>query len=204
MQFDTDRVIGLYAPQHYGKTSIMHYIIEQYTQHIPCYLFDTDHERLRDYGDLHKNMFFIYQKDLTKSKEEFLNESIDWLVAKKMNMLIVIEDYDKYLMSRGRSESNSNVYEIASDSRHHNIAIMYSTKTPSYIPTTLRLNTNLFFYGVFKEPLYSKYITQFVNMKDYKKVDKLKHEFLAVDNYDDTTKIVRYNMDTDILEYPYE
>ncbi len=199
LKLNTDRIIGLYAPQKYGKTTIMHWLAEQYSQHIPVYIYDTDMERYRTYSDLHKNVFFTYPKNLSDiESQEFFNKTILYLRSKYSNIAIFVEDIDKIIQSKIKSKDTLEIYKLASDSRHQRIAVVYSSKTPSYIPTTLRLNTNLFFFGKFVEPDFVKWITTIVPRDVYAKIKK--PEFVMLDVWTSEYAIVRYNMDTNAIE----
>ncbi|MEM3844878.1 MAG: hypothetical protein QXU98_04165 [Candidatus Parvarchaeota archaeon] len=198
LTLDTSRVIGLIAPQSYGKTTLLHLFAEIYSRYINVFVFDTDFERMRTYGDLSKNMHFIYPKDATMPKEVFLNETIKYIRSKYSNIAIIIEDYDKFLISRGKNTKNDAIYTLASDSRHQRIALIYTSKTPAYIPTTLRLNTNLFFIGKFTDTANYTYIKKMLpNNNMYDTLNK--HEFVMIDNYTNTYSKIKYNLDKNTI-----
>ncbi len=200
-ELNQSRVISLIAPQKYGKTTIVHYLAEEYSKRVKTFVFDTNFERVSTYGDIHKNIYFLYQVDLTKSKEEFLNESIQYIRSKHYNICIIIEDYDKYCEGGKKSSQNNNMFNLASDSRHQYIALIYTTKTPSYIPTTLRLNTNLTFIGKFPEGDETKSIYSMIPRSAKKEYSTLaRPEFLAFDRENQTTTKVRYNININDIE----
>ncbi len=194
LKLNTDRVIGLYAPQKYGKTTIMHYLAEEYSKHIQTFIYDTDIERYKTYRDLTKNVKFVYPKRLSDiESQSFFNKTLLYLRANYSNFAFFIEDIDKIIQSKIKSKETLEVYKIASDSRHQRIAIIYSSKTPSYIPTTLRLNTNLFFFGKFVEPDFVQWITTIVPKDVYMKIKK--PEFVMLDVWSSEYAIVKYDMD---------
>ncbi len=198
LNLNTDRIIGLYAPQKYGKTTLMHYLVEQYAKHIPCYIYDTDLEKERTYGDLTHNVKFTYPRVISDlENQKFFNQAITYLRSKYSNIAIVVEDLDKIIQSKIKSNDTLEIYKLASDSRHQRIALIYSSKTPSYIPTTLRLNTNLFFFGKFVEPDFVKWITAIVPKEVYAKIKK--PEFVMLDVWSGDYKIIRYDMAANMI-----
>ena len=192
IELSTSRVIGIYAPQKYGKTFITHYFLEEYMKHVEAYLYDTDLERHASYRDL-RNLNFVYPiKKTDIEKEESVNKAILTIRSKKTNCIIAIEDIDKLMQNKTKTKTNSELYKIASDSRHQRIALLYNSKTPSYIPTTLRLNTNLFLFGKFIEPLAVDYITSIIPKELYAKIHK--PEFVFYDVWTQNVGIIKYDV----------
>jgi len=198
LTLNMSRVIGIYAPQKYGKTFLMHYLLELYLRNKKaCFLYDTDMERNTTYSDL-AGLHFVYSRRLSDMEDQqFFNDTILKLRAQYSNFVLAVEDIDKLLQSPVKSSETLEIYRLASDSRHQRIAVIYSTKTPSYIPTTLRLNTNLFFFGKFVEPDFVKWITTIVPKQTYAKIKK--PEFVMLDVWTSNYAIVRYDLDRNTL-----
>lgn len=197
LSLDTSRVIGLYAPQKYGKTTITHYILEEYAKHIDTYLYDTDKERYKSYYDI-KGLKFIYtKKPSDMEKQKAFNDVILAFRSKYSNCILAIEDIDKIIQSKIKTKDTLEIYSLASDSRHSRTAILYISKTPSYIPTTLRLNTNLFFFGKFVEPSFVKWITAIIPKEVYAKIKK--PQFVMFDVWNAEYAIVQYDINKNKL-----
>jgi hypothetical protein len=198
LKLDLKRVVGIFAPQNYGKTLLTHYFIEQYLKNgITSYLYDTDFEKERSYNDLH-GLKVIYTKRLADMEnEQSLNNLVLQLRARSGNFLFVVEDVDKVLQNSRKSLSNLEIFKLASDSRHQRIAVIYTSKTPSYIPTTLRLNTNLLLFGKFVEPLFVKAITEIIPREIYDKIKK--PQFIMYDTLTQDYSIIQYDMNRNVL-----
>ena len=191
MQLNTNRIIGFYAPQNYGKTYLMSKLIEQISTHIPVFVFDTNFERLTAYPQNSKNIMFIKAKNIVnQEKPEFLNTAITYLRAHNTNFFLVIEDIDKLIETSNKTKETLEIFKLASDSRHQRIGIMYATKEPTNIPVKLRSNTNLFFIGQFIEPAHIKTLSGMVDKKQLKSLKK--PEFLMLDRYTNDIKKVAY------------
>ena len=188
---DTNRIIGLYAPQNYGKTYAMKSLAEQISAHIPVFIYDTNFERLTAYPQNHQNIYFLKAtKPGMQEQPEFLNETLLTLRSRYSNFFIFIEDLDKLIKTNQRIAENSEIYKLASDSRHQRIGIVYATKEPVNIPVKLRANTNLFFIGQFLEPSHLKTLSGFVDKAQIKALKK--PEFIKLDRYDNTTEKVTF------------
>jgi hypothetical protein len=188
---DTNRIIGLYAPQNYGKTYAMKALAMQISEHIPVFVYDTNFERLTAYPQNRKNLYFLKaMKPGLQEKPSFLNETLLTLRARYSNFFIFIEDLDKLIQTNQRTAENSEIYKLASDSRHQRIGIVYATKEPTNIPVKLRANTNLFFIGQFIEPSHLKTIGSFVDKDMVKKLKK--PQFIKLDRYDNTVEMVSF------------
>lgn len=197
LELNTDRVIGIFAPQKYGKSVLTHYFLEVYLKHIPAFLYDTDKEYFKSYYDLH-GLKTIMPKSKNLESEADFNKLLLSFRAKFSNTLLAVEDIDKIFQSARRTKINNETYKFASDSRHSRIAFVYNTKTPSYIPTTLRLNTNLFLFGRFVEPLAVHYITAIIPKEVYNQIKK--PEFVLYDVWRNEYNIIQYNMNKNIIE----
>jgi hypothetical protein len=192
MKLNMSRVIGIYAPQKYGKTQLAKFLAKKYIENgIDVFLYDTDMEQFSIYKDINVNI--IKSKNLSDlENQKFFNKTIIYLRAHYTNFLLIIEDIDKLIQSKIKSKETLEIYKLASDSRHQRIAIIYTTKTPSYIPTTLRNNTNLLFFGKFVEPLAIDYITKSVDKEIYKQIKK--PEFVMLDVWEATVKRVKLDL----------
>ena len=182
---DTNRIIGLYAPQNYGKTYAMSILARQISEHVPVFVYDTNFERLTAYPQNVKNISFIKAKKISEQETpEFLNKSILYLRGKLSNFFLFIEDLDKLIKSNQKTAETMEIFKLASDSRHQRIGIVYATKEPTNIPVKLRSNTNLFFIGQFIEPTHLKTIGGYVDKKLIKRLKK--PEFIMLDRYTNT------------------
>ncbi len=115
------------------------------------------------------------------------------LRSKYSKFAFAVEDIDKLIQSKIKTTDTLEIYKLASDSRHQRIAVIYTSKTPSYIPTTLRLNTNLFFFGKFVEPAFVKWIEQIVPHEIYAQIHK--PEFVALDVWTGNVERCKYDID---------
>jgi hypothetical protein len=179
IQIDTNRIIGLYAPQNYGKSYFARHIINAISGHIPVFVYDTNFEADTNYASM-KNVFAIHS--VKKSEMEtpaFFNKAILTLRAKQSNFYLVIEDIDKLIETSHKTKDTLEIFKLASDSRHQRIGIIYLTKEPSNIPVKLRSNTNLFLVGQFLEPTHLKYLGEMVDRKIIKTLKK--PEFILFD-----------------------
>ena len=195
MKLDTNRIIGLYAPQNYGKTYMMTWLVSVISQHCDVYVYDTNFERYVSYrkGNLNR-IKFLKAKDITKQETpEFLNQGILKIRSMATNCFIVIEDIDKMVEGSSKTKETLEVFKLASDSRHQRIGIIYATKEPVNIPVKLRANTNLFFIGQFIEPAHVKTLSAFIDKKTLRELKK--PEFIMLDRYDNTTRIITLNND---------
>jgi hypothetical protein len=188
IDIDTNRIIGLYAPQNYGKSFMAKYLASLISPHVPVFVYDTNFEANTNYKGL-KNVYAIHS--LKKSEMEdakFFNKAIIELRMKQSNFFFVIEDIDKLLDTSHKTKDTLEIFKLASDSRHQRIGIIYLTKEPSYIPVKLRANTNMFMIGQFLEPVHLKYLSEMVNKKLIKKLKK--PEFILFDRLTQTiTKV---------------
>lgn len=193
MKLDTNRIIGFYAPQNYGKTYLMSKLVAQIAQHVPVFVYDTNFERTAAYPRM-KNIYFIKARQVVnQEKPEFLNTAILKLRSPPYgsNLFIVIEDIDKLIETSHKTKETLEIFKLASDSRHQRIGIIYATKEPVNIPVKLRSNTNLFFIGQFIEPQHVKTLSGFVDKKQLKSLKK--PEFLMLDRYTNEIKKIMYN-----------
>ena len=192
MQLDTNRIIGFYAPQNYGKTFIMSKLVFEIAKHIPVFVYDTNFERLTAYPQSTKNISFVKAKNvLNQEKPEFLNTTITYLRAHYTNFYFVVEDIDKLIETSHKTKETLEIFKLASDSRHQRIGLIYATKEPTNIPVKLRSNTNLFFIGQFIEPAHVKTLAEIVDKKELKKLKK--PEFLMLDRYTNNVKKVKWD-----------
>ena len=179
MILDTNRIIGFYAPQNYGKTYMMSKLVMQIAEHIPVFVYDTNFERLTAYPQAHKNISFVKAKNIVnQEKPEFLNTTITYLRANHSNFFFVIEDIDKLVETSHKTKETLEIFKLASDSRHQRIGIIYATKEPTNIPVKLRSATNLFFIGQFIEPQHVKTLSGLVDKNQLKALKK--PEFLML------------------------
>jgi hypothetical protein len=163
----------------------------QISEHIPVFVYDTNFERLTAYPQNRKNLYFLKaMKPGLQEKPSFLNETLLTLRARYSNFFIFIEDLDKLIQTNQRTAENSEIYKLASDSRHQRIGLLYATKEPTNIPVKLRANTNLFFIGQFIEPSHLKTIGSFVDKDMVKKLKK--PQFIKLDRYDNTVEMVSF------------
>jgi hypothetical protein len=182
---DTNRIIGLYAPQNYGKTYAMAKLAREISEHVPVFVYDTNFERLSAYPQDLPNLRFIKAKKISKQETpEFLNTAILTLRANYSNFFLFIEDLDKLIRTNTKSADTMEIFKLASDSRHQRIGICYATKEPTNIPVKLRSNTNLFFIGQFIEPAHLKVINGYVDKKLIRGL--VKPEFIKLDRYNNT------------------
>ena len=199
MILDTNRIIGFYAPQNYGKTYLMSKLVAQISQHIRVFVYDTNFERLTAYPQNSKNISFVKAKNITnQEKPEFLNTTITYLRANFSNFFLVIEDIDKLIETSHKTKETLEIFKLASDSRHQRIGIMYATKEPTNIPVKLRSATNLFFIGQFIEPQHGKTLSGLVDKKQLQQLNGgngQKAEFLMLDRYTNEVKKVMYDND---------
>ena len=194
MILDTNRIIGFYAPQNYGKTYMMSKLVMQIAEHIPVFVYDTNFERLTAYPQAHKNISFVKAKNIVnQEKPEFLNTTITYLRANHSNFFFVIEDIDKLVETSHKTKETLEIFKLASDSRHQRIGIIYATKEPTNIPVKLRSATNLFFIGQFIEPQHVKTLSGLVDKNQLKALKK--PEFLMLDRYTNDVKKVTYKND---------
>ena len=194
MILDTNRIIGFYAPQNYGKTYMMSKLVMQIAEHIPVFVYDTNFERLTAYPQAHKNISFVKAKNIVnQEKPEFLNTTITYLRANHSNFFFVIEDIDKLVETSHKTKETLEIFKLASDSRHQRIGIIYATKEPTNIPVKLRSATNLFFIGQFIEPQHVKTLSGLVDKNQLKALKK--PEFLMLDRYTNDVKKVTYGND---------
>ena len=188
MELDTNRIIGLYAPQNYGKTYLAVKLIEEIARHVKVFVYDTDFERLTAYPQYSRNIKFVKATDVSKQDDpSFFEKSILFLRANYSNFFLVIEDIDKILGSVKTKETLES-FKLWSDSRHQRIGIIYNTKEPTNIPVKLRTNTNLFFIGSFIEPAHVKTIGQIVDKELMRTLKP--HEFVMLDRYTNEVKKV--------------
>lgn len=198
MQLDTNRIIGLYAPQNYGKTYLMSKLVAQIAQHVKVFVYDTNFERTTAYPAI-PNVYFIKAKNVVnQEKPEFLNTAILTLRSPPFgsNLFIVIEDIDKLIETSHKTKETLEIFKLASDSRHQRIGIIYATKEPTNIPVKLRSSTNLFFIGQFIEPQHVKTLSGLVDKKQLKTLkggNNQKSEFLMLDRYTNTVKKVMWD-----------
>lgn len=182
---DTNRIIGMYAPQNYGKTYAMSKLAVEIAKHIPVFVYDTNFERLVAYPQNVPNLYFIKAQKISQQETpEFLNDAILHLRANYSNFFLFIEDLDKLIKSNVKTAETMEIFKLASDSRHQRIGIVYATKEPTNIPVKLRSNTNLFFIGQFIEPTHLKTIGGYVDKKLIKGLKK--PEFIMLDRYTNT------------------
>lgn len=182
---DTNRIIGMYAPQNYGKTYAMSKLAVEIAKHIPVFVYDTNFERLVAYPQNIPNLYFIKAQKISQQETpEFLNDAILHLRANYSNFFLFIEDLDKLIKSNVKTAETMEIFKLASDSRHQRIGIVYATKEPTNIPVKLRSNTNLFFIGQFIEPTHLKTIGGYVDKKLIKGLKK--PEFIMLDRYTNT------------------
>ena len=182
MQLDTNRVIGLYAPQNYGKTYLAKKLIETIASHVPVFIYDTNFERATAYPQFKHNIKFVKCSDISQQDNPaFLNKAILTLRAKYSNFFFVIEDLDKIIETSGRSKETLEIFKLSSDSRHQRIGLIYMSKEPTNIPVKLRTNTNLFFFGNFIEPAHVKTISQIIPKGIMQTLKP--HEFVMLDRY---------------------
>lgn len=197
MKLDTNRIIGFYAPQNYGKTYMMSKLVAQIAQHVPVFIYDTNFERLTAYPQNNKNISFIKARNVVnQEKPEFLNTTITYLRANFTNFFLVIEDIDKLIETSHKTKETLEIFKLASDSRHQRIGIIYATKEPTNIPVKLRSATNLFFIGQFIEPQHIKTLSGLVDKKQLRQLkggDGQKAEFLMLDRYTNEVKKVSYD-----------
>lgn len=197
MKLDTNRIIGFYAPQNYGKTYLMSKLVAQIAQHVPVFVYDTNFERLTAYPQNSKNISFVKAKNVVnQEKPEFLNTTITYLRANFTNFFFVIEDIDKLIETSHKTKETLEIFKLASDSRHQRIGIIYATKEPTNIPVKLRSATNLFFIGQFIEPQHIKTLSGLVDKKQLRQLkggDGQKAEFLMLDRYTNEVKKVSYD-----------
>lgn len=190
MQLNTNRIIGLYAPQNYGKTYLMASLIRLISQHVDVYVYDTNFERLSAYPQDLPRVYFIKAKNIVNQESpEFLNTAITFLRANHSNFFLVIEDIDKLIETSHKTKETLEIFKLASDSRHQRIGIIYATKEPTNIPVKLRSNTNLFFIGQFIEPSHLKTLSSMVDKKVLKSL--VKPEFLMLDRYTNITDKIK-------------
>lgn len=200
MELSTNRIIGLYAPQNTGKTTIINWIIKKIPMTKPIFIFDTNFERLSKYPQNTSNIKFIKAKTPSmQDKPEFFNEVLLYIRAQYSDAYIVVEDIDKILDSV-KSSDDSEIYKLASDSRHQRFGFIYATKEPNNIPPILRSNTNLFFIGAFDEPAHVKVLSERVPKNTILSLKQ--HEFIMLDRYDKTRQIV--TMDNNELKIVVE
>lgn len=194
MQLDTNRIIGFYAPQNYGKTYLMSKLVDLISDHIKVFVYDTNFERLTAYPQGKSNISFIKAKTVSnQEKPEFLNTAIMLLRSNYSNFYLVIEDIDKLVESSHKTKETLEIFKLASDSRHQRIGIIYATKEPTNIPVKLRSSTNLFFIGQFIEPAHVKTLSNMVDKKMLKMLNK--PEFLMLDRYTNEVKKIKYDND---------
>jgi hypothetical protein len=192
MKLDTNRIIGFYAPQNYGKTYLMSRLVGQIAKHVPVFVFDTNFERLTAYPQNQKNINFVKAKNIVnQEKPSFLNTTITYLRSRYSNFYLVIEDIDKLVDTSHKTQETLEIFKLASDSRHQRIGIIYATKEPTNIPVKLRSSTNLFFIGQFIEPTHVKTLSGLVDKTLLKSLKK--PEFLMLDRYTNEVKKVMFD-----------
>ncbi len=189
INLNTNRIIGLYAPQEYGKSFFARYFAKIIASHIPVFVYDTNFEANTNYAGI-KNVFAIHSiKKSEMESPEFFNKAILDLRAKQSNFFLIIEDIDKLLDTSHKTKNTLEIFKLASDSRHQRIGIIYLTKEPSNIPVKLRANTNMFLIGQFLEPVHIKYLSAMIDKKLIKSL--IKPEFILFDRTTQTIKKVK-------------
>ena len=103
MQLDTNRIIGFYAPQNYGKTYMMSKLVMQIAEHIPVFVYDTNFERLTAYPQAHKNISFVKAKNIVnQEKPEFRNRlKLQWFEFPALEQKAA--SHSRFVPPRGRS-----------------------------------------------------------------------------------------------------
>jgi hypothetical protein len=196
LTINTNRITGFYATQNYGKTYAIKSLITLVLESgLPVFVFDTNYESYAYSSGLPENLksrlFFI--KATTKSDQtnpKWINQMLIKLRSKFKNFFIVFEDIDKLYNSSNGDELDI-IRQLASDSRHQRIGIIYATKEPTNIPVKLRSVTNLFFIGQFIEPAHLKTLGGFI---DSKKIRALKKpEFIMLDRLTNITELAVFS-----------
>ena len=97
---DTNRIIGFYAPQNYGKTYAMNRLAREIGAHIPVFVYDTNFERLTAYPKDVPNIRFVKATSPGRQETpEFLNTAILQLRAHYSNFFLFIEDLSSLMNS---------------------------------------------------------------------------------------------------------
>ncbi len=193
MQINTNRKIGIYASSGYGKSYLASKISSIIK--IPFYVYDTDREASQGIYFKSDNVK-IYIPPIAQSENiETLNE---WLKEKLTlsNIFIYIEDLDLFYDENSQLGRNaSEIKYLASKGRHQRIGFMYSAKQLSHIPTKLRANTNLFFFGYFNNDTEIDKLKKIIGTRAYKeiysKINPQEHEFLMYDTLSKEMSIIK-------------
>lgn len=194
MQLDTNRIIGLFAPQFYGKTHLMNWLIDKIPKNVMIFVYDVNFERLTSYTERENLKFIIAKNKADQDTPEFLDTAIRHLRANYSNFFLVIEDLDKVIGKIHGRIDDSEICKLASDSRHQRIGLMYASKMPTNLPVILRADTNLFFIGQFIEPVYVNTIAQMVDRDTL--VSLKPHQFIMLDRYTNATAVVLLDANT--------
>ena len=191
MKMNTNRIIGLYATQDYGKTYMINFLISKIPKDVKIFLFDTNYEAESKYKSPNQNLFKVTsKKPSAQETPEFLNDTILMLRSKYSNFFLVIEDIDKIIDTPAKQKRLKEIFNLTSDSRHQRIGIIYASKEPTNIPVKLRTTTNLFFIGNFTEPAHLKYISQMVNKRIIENL--VKPQFFMLDRLASDKKDMRH------------
>ena len=189
LKINSKRVIGFYATQDYGKTFAIKSLITLILDSgLPVFVFDTNYESFSYAEGINENLkrrlFFIKAENKSdQTNPAWINQMLVKLRSKFKNFFIVFEDIDK-LYSSTKGEELDVIRQLASDSRHQRIGIIYATKEPTNIPVKLRSVTNLYFIGQFIEPAHLKTLGGFVDSKKIRALSK--PEFIMLDRNSNT------------------
>jgi hypothetical protein len=193
MQINTNRKIGIYASSGYGKSYLANKIASIIK--IPIYIYDTDREAINEIYFNYDNVK-IYIPPIAESENiKTLNK---WLKEKLTlsNIFIYIEDLDLFFDENSQlGKGASEIKYLSSKGRHQRIGFMYSAKQLSHIPTKLRANTNLFFFGYFSNDTEIDKIKKIIGKRAYNeiysKINPQEHEFLMYDTLSKELKIIK-------------
>jgi PII-like signaling protein len=150
-----DRIIGLFAPARYGKTTGIANLVQRIP--IQVIVYDTNHEwenspQLRGLVMSRQNILIAQPKPGRERDPAFLNEFIRNVRAEMTNCFIYIEDIEVfYTGAASRNEFHGEIKDVAERGGHQRIGLIYSAKQLKYIPPALISNTNLFYFGQFMD-----------------------------------------------------
>jgi len=194
MKINTNSIIGFYAMQNYGKTYGIKQLIAKIAPHSKVLIYDTDFEGNSYIRGLPpeaaKNVFYVRAKNKSDQTDgEWVSRMLIDIRAQYSNCFIIFEDIDK-LTDAHHSKALKEIYQLASDSRHQRIGVIYATKEPVNIPVKLRSCTNLFFIGQFLEPAHLKTLAGFVDKEEIKKLKP--PQFIRIDRLQHTSDVVQF------------
>ncbi len=195
-KFNTDRIVGVYAPSRYGKTNVLANLIS--TIPIPIIIFDTNLEWTKR-PELIKKISgrgVLVASPQTKqqmSSIAFLNKFIKEVRNNASNIIIYIEDLEVFFNEKSNPKDFfGEIKDLAERGGHSNISLWYSSKQLKYIPRTVISNTNLFYFGSFMEREDINLANNLCSPEyDVRKINK--PNFIRVDRWDMSKKIVCFD-----------